>query len=228
MAYDLLMVDDEVALAESTTEHLTLSGIPSTWVESAEAALAFLQHNDVAVILLDINLPGMSGYDFCLRVRREHDVPILFVSARESDDDQIMALSLGGDDYIRKPYSLSVLLARVRRTLARLDHKPLETGRSYEDEWLKVDAASNRIFVAGTELVLTAMEHKLLRYLVDNAGRVVSKKDIFADVWQEPMTSDGTLTVHIRRLRKKIEQNPDDPRYLRTIWGRGYMFEGDG
>lgn len=224
MPVDVLMVDDEVELGDATVEYLTTFGITATHVTCAEDALGLLESDGARLILLDINLPGMSGFEFCREVRARHTVPILFISARGGDDDQVLALGMGGDDYITKPYSLAVLLAKVRRALDRVaagDEEPPD----FDDGHLHV-AATGRTYVDGVELHLPTMEDRLLRYLVANRGRVVTKQNIFDHVWEEPFTSDGTLTVHVRRLRSKIEPDPDHPAYLKTIWGRGYIFDG--
>lgn len=222
---DVLIVEDEVDLAEGSVEYLRAFGLAADWVSSAEAALAELRHVPPRLLLLDINLPGKSGFDLCRTTRAAHpDLPIIFLSARASDDDEILALGIGGDDYIRKPVSLAVLLAKVRRSLARRDPAaPPEA--PFDDGWLRWDPAADRMWVDGVELVLPAMEHRLLRYFFANAGRVLSKAELFGRVWGEPLTGDGTLTVHVRRLRMHIERDPDKPTYLRTVHGRGYLFE---
>lgn len=224
MPVDVLMVDDETELADATVEYLTTFGITATHVATAEDALRLLESDGARLILLDINLPGMSGFQFCREVRARYVVPILFVSARVGDDDQVMALGMGGDDYITKPYSLMVLMAKIKRALDRAGSADEST--DFDDGHLHV-ADTGRTYVDGVELHLPTMEDRLLRYLVANRGRVVTKQDIFDDVWEEPFTSDGTLTVHIRRLRSKIERDPDQPAYLKTIWGRGYLFDGE-
>lgn len=222
MAYDVLMVDDEAELSEATVEYLRAFGLLATWVASAEAAREVLASHHVRLVLLDVNLPAQNGFELCRSIRTRGDTPIIFVSARGGDDDQILALSIGGDDYVTKPFSLAVLLAKVRRMLDRQGPSPA-TG--YDDGHLRIDTTTGRTWVAGREVVLKAMEDKLLRYLSGRAGHVVTKADIFAHVWEEPVTSDGTLTVHIRRIRAKIEPDPDHPRYIKTVWGRGYLFE---
>lgn len=222
MPTDVLMIDDEEALAASTTEYLQAFGITAQYVLSAEAGFDWLAGDQARVIVLDVNLPAISGFDFCRELRQTDQTPILFLSARQSDDDQILALSLGGDDFLRKPFPLGVLLAKLRRVLDRMG-TPLDS--SYDDGWLSVDLAAGRVWAGGHEVSLKAMEYRLLSYLVANRGRVVTKPELFENVWGEAITGDGTLTVHIRRLRTQIEPDPDQPKYLRTVWGRGYLFE---
>lgn len=230
MTYDVLIVDDEEDLARSAADYLTAFAVAATHVGSAEDALAVLRRDRARLVLLDVNLPGMNGFDLCRTLRRDPataEVPILFLSARRSDDDEILALSLGGDDYLRKPYSLSVLLAKVRRILTR--SAALGAGQApagYDDGHLRWDPDADRFWVDGAELALPAMEHRLLRYCLEHRGKVLTKRDLFVGVWGEAITGEGTLTVHVRRLRTRIEPDPDNPTYLRTVWGRGYLFEG--
>ncbi|HPB72965.1 MAG TPA: response regulator transcription factor [Phycicoccus sp.] len=221
MAVDVLLIDDEHDLAEATADYLRAFDLTVRTESSAEAGLRAVREEPPGVILLDVNLPGMNGFAFCRRLREHHDVPILFLSARTGDDDQILALTVGGDDYITKPFSLGVLLAKVRRALARSGIPD----DGYDDGRLRVDATTGRTWLDGAELTLPAMEDRLLRCLVARAGQVVTKQEIFDEVWGEPFTSEGTLTVHIRRLRQRIEVDPDRPRYVKTVWGRGYLFE---
>lgn len=234
--YDVLMVDDEEGLAASITEYLGAFGLRSAWVADAEAALRFLDEHPTRLLLLDIGLPGMNGYEFCRKVRETRSMPIVFLSARGSDDDQVLALTIGGDDYLRKPVSLSVLLAKVRRMLERLedaDRFGRLTGSGpevepYDDGRLRFDAAGGRFFREGREIELTAMEYRLLEYFVRERDRVLTKAELFEQVWEGAFVGDGTLTVHVRRLRKKIEPDPEHPTYINTVWGRGYRFAGRG
>lgn len=222
MSVDVLMVDDQEPLAASTTEYLTLSGIPAAYVTSAEAAERALPELQPRLLLLDVNLPGASGFEFCRTLRREGDLPIVFLSARTGEDDQILGLAVGGDDYVTKPYSLALLLAKVRRILARLDGA---TAGTYRDDHLLIDPTAARVRVDGVDVALAAQEMRLLAHLVANRGRVVEKREIFREVWGDAITGDGTLSVHIRRLRTHIEPDPERPRYIRTVWGRGYIFD---
>lgn len=226
MSRDVLVVDDEPELRAATVEYLQAFGLTAIGAGSAEEARRLLTQHDVGLVLLDVNLPGANGFDLCREIRSRSETPIIFVSARGGDDDQILALSIGGDDYLTKPFSLALLLAKVRRMLDRAAADVPTRSADYDDGWLRVDAASGRTWVDGSEVALKAMEDRLLRYLVARQGEVVTKAEIFEQVWREPLTSDGTLTVHIRRLRTKIEPDPDQPRYIRTVWGRGYLFEG--
>lgn len=247
---DVLLVEDEAGLARSTREYLEAFGIRAEHRATAETALADLPALAPAVVLLDVGLPGMSGFALCARLREAAPgAGVIFISARTSEADQVLGLDLGADDYLTKPYSLQVLLAKVRRALARAQGAaPSAPGGSVgpggapggqrapgragsparvpdvDDGRLRIDLDAGRTWVDGRDVHLTAIEHRILAHLVRNRGRVCSKRDIIDTVWGEPYTSEGTLTVHMRRLRRRIEADPDAPVHLRTVWGRGYLF----
>lgn len=224
MHYDCLIVDDETALAESTSEYFNLFDVKTTFLTDTDKCLYFLKNNTVQLILLDINFEKSSGFDLCKKLRTFTEVPILFISARSSDDDKLVALNIGGDDYIQKPYSLSVLLAKVKAVLKRYG----STGgkvENYTNNGLNIDLINSRVTFNGTEVSLKAMEYKLLCYLVHNRGRIIPKEELFEKVWGDTITGDGTLNVHIRHLREKIEADANDPQLIKTVWGRGYLFE---
>ncbi|MCM1167262.1 MAG: response regulator transcription factor [Lachnospiraceae bacterium] len=222
MKYDCLIIDDERLLADSTAEYFNMFGVTAAAVYSAEECRAFLAENSASLLLLDINLGSDSGFELCRELRENTSIPILFISARTSDDDKIIALNIGGDDYIQKPYSLGVLLAKVKAVLKRYGQSP----DGYDDGRLRVDFAAKTVTADGAPAKLTALEFKLLSYLVRNENRVVSKRELFEKVWEDKFTGDGTLNVHIRRIREAIERDPSDPEYVLTAWGDGYKFRG--
>lgn len=221
--YDCLIVDDEEALSQSTCEYFNMFGLKTFWAADEKACFDFLAHNQTDLILLDINLGKMSGFEICKRLRNTTNIPILFISARTSDDDVLLALNIGGDDYIPKPYSLSILLAKVKTVLKRYrgGAEVFKFGR------FTVDLIKEKLMDGNTEIKLKSMEYKLLVYLIQNRNRTISKEELFENVWGDVITGDGTLNVHIRRLREKIEENPNEPRYIKTVWGKGYEFEAD-
>lgn len=223
MKYDCLIIDDEKILADSTAEYFNLFGVSSAVVYGAEECRAFFNDNTAELILLDINLGNDSGFQLCKELRGKTQIPILFISARTSDDDQIIALNIGGDDYIQKPYSLSVLLAKVRAVLKRYGKQKIN---GYSDERLNVNLESGQVTVNGNPAKLTALEFKLLAYLIKNENKVISKRELFDNVWEDKFTGDGTLNVHIRRIREAIERDPGAPEYVLTVWGNGYKFSG--
>ena len=221
MKYDCLLVEDDKLLGESTCEYFNAFGIKTHCVENYQHAMEFLTDHQVDLLLLDINLPDGSGFDICRKVRETSEIPILFISARTGDTDQLLALSIGGDDYIQKPYSLSVLLAKVKVILSRYRKGAEDT---FTHEGLVIDFIRKEATLHGNPIPLKGMEYKLLAYFAKNPNREITKNELFKGVWEDSFTSDNTLNVHIRRLREKIEANPTQPQYIQSIWGRGYIF----
>ncbi|MCM1542796.1 MAG: response regulator transcription factor [Blautia sp.] len=227
MQYDCLVIDDEKLLADSTAEYFNLFGVKTAVAYSVSECRGFFRENTAELLLLDINLGDGSGFELCRELREKTEIPILFISARTSDDDKIIALNIGGDDYVQKPYSLGVLLAKVKVVLKRYGQSavPTESDAEYSDGWLTIDFHAKQVLVEGSPVRLTALEFKLLSYLVKNAGRVISKQELFDQVWEDKFTGDGTLNVHIRKLREAIEREPGSPQYIITVWGDGYRFQ---
>lgn len=223
MTYDCLIVDDEKLLADSTAEYFNLFGVKTALAYSVSDCEDFFKANTAKLLLLDINLGDGSGFELCKELRETTEIPILFISARTSDDDKIIALSIGGDDYIQKPYSLSVLLAKVKAVLKRYGNKD---AAKFSDGRLTVDFDARQVLVDGTSVKLTSLEFKLLAYLIQNEGRMISKQELFEKVWSDKFTGDGTLNVHIRKIREAIEREPGNPKYIITVWGDGYRFIG--
>lgn len=223
MKYNCLIIDDEAVLANSTAEYFNLFGVSTVAVYGVDGCNKFFKDNTAELILLDINLGDGSGFELCKQLREKTNIPILFISARTSDDDKIVALNIGGDDYVQKPYSLGVLLAKVKAVLKRYGKA---ANSQYSDGYLTVNFEAKQVTVNRNTVKLTALEFKLLAYLIENKGKVLSKKELFENVWQDKFTGDGTLNVHIRRLREAIEVNPNAPQYIVTVWGDGYKFTG--
>ncbi len=223
MRYDCLIIDDEKLLADSTAEYFNLFGVKTAIAYSVSDCRSFFGENTAELLLLDINLGDGSRFELCKELRETTEIPILFISARTSDDDKIVALSIGGDDYIQKPYSLSVLLAKVKAVLKRYGTRD---SSKYADGRLTVDFHSRQVFVDKSPVKLTSLEFKLLAYLIQNAGRMISKQELFEKVWEDKFAGDGTLNVHIRKIREAIEREPGSPEYIITVWGDGYRFAG--
>lgn len=228
MKYDCLIIDDEKLLADSTAEYFNLFDVKTLAVYSAFSCREFFLENTASLLLLDINLEDGSGFELCRELRKKTNIPILFISARTSDDDKIIALNIGGDDYIQKPYSLGVLLAKVRVVLKRFgqEKNTKEESTEYLDNWLKVDFNAKQVYAGGNIAKLTSLEFKLLTYLIKNENTVISKQELFEEVWGDKFTGDGTLNVHIRKIREAIERQPGKPEYIITVWGDGYKFNG--
>jgi two-component system response regulator RegX3 len=228
MNYNCLIIDDEIELSKMTQEYFEMFEVSCATVSTADECLEFLKENTADVFLLDINLGNESGFTLCKQLRAEYDTPILFISARQSDDDVLVALNIGGDDYIKKPYTLSVLLAKVKVQLKRLEAvKQLGGGATKEEnsENFTIAPATLSCRVDGREVQLKAKEFALLSCLYAHKDTIVTKEKLFDEVWGDSFYSDSTLNVHIRRLREKLEENPNEPKYIKTVWGTGYILE---
>ena len=241
MNYKCLIVDDEITIAENTAEYFNMFDIPTAYVTSYEEAEAFFNENCVSLVLLDVNLGDKSGFTLCKKIRESYDIPILFISARNSDDDVLTALSIGGDDYICKPFSLNVLLAKVKAVLARYEKAAeavmaasavLVSGQAeIKDEFINIseeltlDTKTRKLLKNGKDVPVKAMEYKMLLFLLQNRGRVVTKDELLKYVWEDEYIGEGTLAVHARHLREKTERDPKNPEIIKTIWGVGYMIE---
>ncbi len=230
--YKVLMIDDDEMIATATSEYFNMFGVKTSYVTSYADAAVFLEKHDVSLLLLDINLGESSGFDLCRKIRKNYDLPIFFISARTSDDDVLIALNIGGDDYIKKPYTLSVLLAKVKAAVLRYDRtRDNKTFQQNEDSLVKLtgevylNTNIHKIIANGREITLKALEYKLLYYLYTNRGKVVSKDDLLRDVWEDEYINEGTIAVHIRHLREKTEADPKEPQLIKTVWGVGYMME---
>ncbi|MBR5425877.1 MAG: response regulator transcription factor [Clostridiales bacterium] len=225
MHYDCLIIDDEQVLADNTCEYFNMFDVKTKAVYNSSDALAFFEENEASLILLDINLGDGSGFDLCKTLRQNVSSPILFISARNTDDDKIIALNIGGDDYIEKPYSLGVLLAKVKVVLRRFGSmEEKETSDIFEDGALSIDKKNKTVTLSGDPKKLTSMEFSLLLYLVENPNRLITKAELFDNVWKDKFTSDGTLNVHIRKLREAIESDPKNPSRIVTVWKEGYKY----
>lgn len=238
MHYNCLIVDDEVELSKMTAEYFQMFDVSTAYVHSAEECYRFLEENVVDLLLLDINLGDGSGFDICKRVREEHQLPILFISARQGDDDVLIALSIGGDDYIRKPYSMSILLAKVKVNLKRVEQlrqagagmggaspNGAGQGTTAKGTSLTLDPGTMSVIMDGKKIVLKAKEYALLSCLYSHKNTIVTKDQLFEEVWGDTFYSDGTLNVHIRKLREKLEEEPNEPKLIKTVWGTGYILE---
>ena len=227
MNINVLYVDDEVELAKSVTEYFNMFDVSAMYVTKVSECFEFLKDNTVDILLLDINLEDGNGFEICKKVRESLDIPILFISARGTDDDVLTALNIGGDDYIKKPFSLSVLLAKVKASLKRV--KLLEDARKSGitdddmDEKIVLDESVLSVKVNGKVYALKAKEFALIKCLYEHKNTIVTKEKLFEEVWGDGYYGDGTLNVHIRKLREKIENNPNEPEIIKTVWGTGYI-----
>lgn len=222
MVYDCLIIEDEVPLAENTCKYLKLSGINAVAIFSVEEYYEFIREHSVRLILLDINLGDGCGYNLCKQIREQSQVPIIFISCQTEEDSILLGLNVGGDDFICKPYSLQILLAKVKVVLRRLSDGQDEEIVTFGD--CQVNITEEVIVKRGEEICFKRMEKKLLLYLIKNRNSLVTKEELFKEVWQEAYVGEGTLNVHIRKIREKIERNPSKPEYIITEYGKGYLF----
>lgn len=226
MEYHCLIVDDEESIAQVTCEYFNLFDVSCCYVTSYEACIDFLQNHTVSLLLLDVNLQGRSGFDLCKKLRQTLNIPILFISACSEDDSILTALNIGGDDYVAKPFKLNILLAKVRAILRRTTVSTPDCVPAVDEASpLILDEGCRQVIVEGVPVALKEMEFKLLKYMMEHSGVVITKEELFEQVWKDSFVGDGTLSVHIRHLRCKIEKDPDNPEYIKTRWGVGYVFE---
>ncbi len=225
----ILIIEDEEAIAELERDYLELSGFEVDIDNNGESGLEKALKGDYDLFLLDLMLPGVDGFEICRSIREKKNTPILMVSARKEDIDKIRGLGLGADDYITKPFSPSELVARVKAHLARYE-RLIGSGTQENDiieiRDLKIDKTARRVWVRDEEKTLTTKEFDLLTFLASNPNKVFTKAELFREIWEMESIGDiATVTVHIKKIREKIELNTAKPQYIETIWGVGYRFK---
>jgi len=225
----ILIVEDEISIAELERDYLEIDGFYADIIRDGSDGLRLALNEDYDLVILDLMLPVVDGFEICRQLRTATNIPILMVSARKEDIDKIRGLGLGADDYITKPFSPGELVARVKAHLARYERL---LGNSHQKNdlinirGLSIDKAAHRVFINNIEVNLTNKEFELLVFLASNPNRVYSKDDLFERIWgMDSMGDLATITVHIGRLRDKIEPVPSNPQYIETIWGVGYRFK---
>ena len=225
----ILIIEDEVSIAELEKDYLELSGFEVDMEHSGDMGLDKALKNDFDLIILDLMLPGMDGFEICRRIREQKNIPVLMVSAKKEDIDKIRGLGMGADDYITKPFSPSELVARVKAHLARYERligSAVKTNDVIEIRGLKIDKTARRVYVNGEEKAFTTKEFDLLTFLAENPNHVFKKEELFNKIWDMESVGDiATVTVHIKKIREKIEFNTSKPQYIETIWGVGYRFK---
>ncbi len=226
---NILIIEDEIAIAELERDYLELSGfsveIEGNGLDGLERAL----NEDFDLFILDLMLPGVDGFEICRQIRENKNTPIIIISAKKDDIDKIRGLGLGADDYITKPFSPSELVARVKSHLTRYERLVGETqsqNEIVEIRGIKIDKTARRVYVNGEEKTLTTKEFDLLSFLASNPNRVFTKEEIFSEIWDMESVGDiATVTVHVKKIREKIEADTTKPQYIETIWGVGYRFK---
>ena len=220
----VLVVDDESTVREIVARYLERDGHDALEASDVDSARAALQQHSPHLVVLDIMLPGGSGLDLCREIRRESEVPVIMLTARAEETDRIVGLELGADDYVTKPFSPRELTARVRTVLRRTQTRPTRDARLVF-AGLEIDLSSRETAVGDQPVPLTAKEFDLLAFLARHPRQVFSRQQLMDAVWgYEPAFETGTVTVHVRRLREKIEPDPAKPRWIETVWGVGYRF----
>lgn len=226
----ILIVDDDTDLSMLIVDMLEDKGYSATTVSSIDEAYTTLENEQFHLILLDINLPDGTGFEFCKELRRVSTVPVIFASARTSEDDKVIGLDMGGDDYIPKPYSLKELMSRINSLLRRT--YGFETAGSKislmagKDNQVVIDTATRTVTRNGDMVNLSLREYDLLHYMAERKGQALSKDKLISDVWGAfSLVEPSTLTVHIRWLREKLELEPSTPTFIKTVWGVGYMLQ---
>lgn len=224
----ILIVEDERNMAELEKDYLQVNGFKVDIEESGRKALRKALKIEYDMVILDIMLPDIDGFEVCKKLREKKDIPILFVSAKTDDIDKIRGLGLGADDYITKPFSPSELVARVKAHLARYDRLVGKNNKENDilrARDLEIDKTARRVFVQGKEIILTSKEFDLLTFLAAHPNRVFSKEELFQKIWgMKSVGESATVTVHIKKIREKIEGDVGKQGYIETIWGIGYRF----
>ena len=225
----ILIIEDDAAIAAIEKDYLEIDGfsvmIAKDGIEGLELGLS----GNYDLILLDLMLPGMDGFSVCRKLREKLNIPILMVTARQEDIDKIRGLGLGADDYIEKPFSPTVLVARVKAHLAQCRRLSKTEPQSLEITIgaIRLNTGTHRVYVEDREVRLKNREYELLQFLMENVDMVFDRETLYEKVWGlEAMGDNATVAVHINRLREKLEKDPANPRYLETVWGAGYRFKG--
>ena len=225
----ILIVEDEVAIADLEKDYLELSGFEVEIENDGTKGLERALHEEFDLFILDLMLPGVDGFEICKKIRETKNTPILMVSAKKDDIDKIRGLGLGAYDYVTKPFSPSELVARVKAHLARYERligSNMPQNDIIEIRGIKIDKTARRVWVNGEEKQFTTKEFDLLTFLAENPNHVFTKEELFRKIWDMESIGDiATVTVHIKKIREKIEMNTNKPQYIETIWGVGYRFK---
>ena len=225
----ILIVEDELAIAELEKDYLELSGFDVEVSTDGRDGLFKALSEDFNLVILDLMLPGVDGFEICRKIREEKNTPIIMVSAKKDDIDKIRGLGLGADDYMTKPFSPSELVARVKAHLARYERlvgSAVEVNKVIEIRGLKIDTTARRVWVNGKEKAFTTKEFDLLTFLASHPNHVYTKDELFSEIWDMESIGDiATVTVHIKKIREKVEMDTSNPQYIETIWGVGYRFK---
>ena len=225
----ILIIEDEEAIADLEKDYLELSGFQVEIEDRGDTGLTRALKEEFDLIILDLMLPGVDGFEICKQIREGKNIPVIMVSAKKDDIDKIRGLGLGADDYITKPFSPSELVARVKAHMARYERligSGIQENEIVEIRGIKIDKTARRVWINGEEKAFTSKEFDLLTFLAQNPNHVYTKEELFSKIWDMESIGDiATVTVHIKKIREKIEFNTAKPQYIETIWGVGYRFK---
>ncbi|MDQ7092028.1 response regulator transcription factor [Desulfosporosinus sp. PR] len=223
----ILIIEDDLNIAELERDYLFLNGYAAEIVQDGGQGLKMALTGRYDVIIVDLMLPGKDGYQITKEIRGKFEIPVIIVSAKNEDIDKIRGLGFGADDYLTKPFSPAELVARVKSHIARYERLKGKTVSSevINHRGLEINTASHKVFVNGKEIPMTTTEYELLVFFATNPNIVFSKEHIFATIWGDEYFGDtATVSVHVQKIRKKIERDPSNPEYIETLWGAGYRF----
>ena len=223
---DILIIEDDEELRALLSDFLESDGFSVEGVSNAEDGIEFLSNQLAKVILLDLMLPGIDGFTACTSIRERKDIPIIMMSARSDDESKLLGYKLGADDYIEKPVSIPILTAKIKALIHRSETL-LDTKAKLEYGYISIDTGKRAVYIDGQECDIRGKMYDLLLYMMENQGRLLEKDELYDAVWGDAFVEQATLNVHVRWLRERLEEEPNSPKIIKTVWRKGYIFGGD-
>lgn len=223
---DILIIEDDEELRALLSDFLESDGFSVEGVSNAEDGIEFLSNQLAKVILLDLMLPGIDGFTACTSIREHKDIPIIMMSARSDDESKLLGYKLGADDYIEKPVSIPILTAKIKALIHRSETL-LDTKAKLEYGYISIDTGKRAVYIDGQECDIRGKMYDLLLYMMENQGRLLEKDELYDAVWGDAFVEQATLNVHVRWLRERLEEEPNSPKIIKTVWRKGYIFGGD-
>ena len=223
---DILIIEDDEELRALLSDFLEADGFSVEGLSNAEDGIEFLSNQLAKVILLDLMLPGIDGFTACTSIREHKDIPIIMMSARSDDESKLLGYKLGADDYIEKPVSIPILTAKIKALIHRSETL-LDTKAKLEYGYISIDTGKRAVYIDGQECDIRGKMYDLLLYMMENQGRLLEKDELYDAVWGDAFVEQATLNVHVRWLRERLEEEPNSPKIIKTVWRKGYIFGGD-
>lgn len=223
---DILIIEDDEELRALLSDFLEADGFSVEGLSNAEDGIEFLSNQLAKVILLDLMLPGIDGFTACTNIREHKDIPIIMMSARSDDESKLLGYKLGADDYIEKPVSIPILTAKIKALIHRSETL-LDTKAKLEYGYISIDTGKRAVYIDGRECDIRGKMYDLLLYMMENQGRLLEKDELYDAVWGDAFVEQATLNVHVRWLRERLEEEPNSPKIIKTVWRKGYIFGGD-